>query len=68
MNEFNSDGVFIKYTARYHVMQPFCSKTINSKCLRKKFYWKHTDVRKLIKFQILLSPFLVVAFREVTVG
>jgi hypothetical protein len=48
MNEFNSASAFIKYIASYHVMQPFCSKTVNSKCPRKKFYWKHTDVRKLI--------------------
>lgn len=48
MNEFNSAGAFIKYIARYHVMHPFCSKTVNSKCLRKKFFWKHRDVRKLI--------------------
>jgi len=67
MNEFNSVGAFIKHIARYHVMYPFCSKTVNSKCLRK-FFWKPTDVRKLIKLQILFYPFLVVAFREVTVG
>lgn len=68
MKEFNSAGAFIKYIARYHVMHPFRSKTVNSKCLRKKFFWKNTDVRKVIKLQILFYPFLVVAFREVTVG
>jgi len=68
MNEFKYAGAFMKYIARYHVMQPLCSKTVNSKCLRKKFFWKHIYVRKLIKLQILFCHFLVVAFREVTVG